>query len=60
MKNEILKTLENLIIDHIGQMSFKPFLEENEEISDAYDSRIITHEDFRNLKQDIINKIKKD
>lgn len=59
IKDKLLKELKNDIIKVINGMEFKPFLEDgSEELNDAYDNKIITYNDYSNIIDEIVEKIK--
>lgn len=59
MKERLLKELKTDIIKAINGMEFKPFLEDgSEELNDAYDKKIITYNDYSDIIDEIVEKIK--
>lgn len=57
MTNELKILLENEIIKSMSLITFKPILEDNCDISDAYDNNEITHDDFYKIRNELIEKL---
>ena len=57
IKPEIKELLLNAIKKNVQEMSFKPILEDNYTISNLYDQGIISHEDFHQTIEEVLEHV---